>query len=132
VRDDADGGVRTILIDLRRLSRVSLTHAEFRSDGRVALAVRVLHFDPKLARFAPSRLSPVRLQEKLNGTWTTIATVTTGASGLAGALVPAGPGAHLYRAVRPSGATVLAAKSPIIRTTRAARPGRNWGLAPAK
>jgi hypothetical protein len=118
VKDDADGGSRTIMLDLRRLSRVTITHAEFRSSTRVALAVRVTHFDPKLGRFAPSRLSPVRLQEKVGNRWVQVAKVTTDASGLAGALVPAGPGTHDYRALRPDGATVLAATSRTIRTGR--------------
>jgi hypothetical protein len=116
VRDDADGDTRTILFDLRRQSRVMITHAEYRSDGRVALAVKVWHYDPKAGRFAPSKLSPVRLQERVDDRWVSVGQVTTGADGLAGALVPAGPGRHDYRAVRPDGATVRTATSKTIRT----------------
>ena len=118
VRDDADGATRAIALDLRRVSRVAITHAEYRSDGTVALAVRLRHYDARLGRFAPSRLSPVRLEEKVFGVWTPIGDVTTNASGLAGTVVSAGPGEHSYRAVRPIGATVLAATSKTIRTGR--------------
>ena len=117
IEDDADGGTRSILLDLRRLSRVTITSAEFRSDGQVALAVKVSHYDPKLGRFAPSRFSPVRLQERIGNSWVPVARVTTGVSGRAETLVPAGFGLlHDYRAVRPGGATVLAATSSTIRT----------------
>jgi len=116
VKDDADGDSRTITLDLRRRSRVTITHAEFRSSGRVALEVKVWHYDPKLGRFAPSKLSPVRLQEKVAGSWVPIAQVTTDATGLARALLQAGPGLHDYRAIRPNGATVLTATSKTIRT----------------
>jgi hypothetical protein len=118
VKDDADGGTRTITLDLRRLSRVTITHAEFRSDGRVALAVKLSHYEPKLGRYAPSKFSPVRLQEKIGNTWVPVGQVTTDASGLAGTLLKAGTGLHYYRAVRPNGATVLSATSKTIRTSR--------------
>ena len=116
VKDDADGDTRTIMLDLRRRSRVTITHAEFGSDGRVALAIKVSHYDPKRGRFVASKLSPVRLQEKVSGSWVPVAQVTTDATGLAGALLKAGPGRHDYRAIRPDGATVLAATSKTIRT----------------
>lgn len=116
VEDDRDGDSRTITLDLRRLSRVKVTNVEFRSDGRVSLAVKLSHYDPKLGRFAPSKLSPVRLQEKVNGTWVTVGQVTTGSSGRARVLVNAAPGLHSYRAVRPHGATVLAATSKTVIT----------------
>jgi hypothetical protein len=118
VVDDTDGDSRTINLDLRRVSRVSITHAEFRAHGRIALAVRATHYDPRSNHFVGSKLSPVRLQEKLSGTWTTIASATTDSSGLAGALVPAASGVHYYRVVRPDGATVLGATSLTIRATR--------------
>lgn len=123
VEDDEDGDTRTILLDLRRLSRVTIISAQFRSTGRAALAVKVTHYDPKLGRFAPSRFSPVRLQEKIGGTWVPVAQVTTGVSGRAEALVPVSRGLrHDFRAVRPSGATVLAATSTTIHTDRAEGP----------
>jgi len=118
VKDDADGDTRTITLDLRRKSRVTITHAEFRSDGRVALAVKVSHYDPRMGNFAPSKLSPVRLQEKIGETWVPVGQITTNASGLAGVLLKAGPGLHDYRAIRPNGATVLTATSKTIRTGR--------------
>lgn len=119
VRDDADGDTRTIALDLRRRSRVTITQAEFRSDGRVALAVKVSHYSPKLGRFAPSKLSPVRLQERVGEAWVPIGQITTGANGVAEMLVKAGAGPHDYRAVRPGGVTVSAATSKTIRTGRA-------------
>jgi hypothetical protein len=120
VRDDTDGGTRAIALDLRRRSRVAITHAEYRSDGRVALAVKVSHYDPKLGRFMPSKRSPVRLQERVGDAWVPLGQITTNAAGLAGSLVPAGAGLHDYRAVRPDGVTVRAATSKTIRTGRAA------------
>jgi hypothetical protein len=111
VKDDADGDSRSITLDLRRQSRVKITRAEVRSDGRVALAVKVAHYDPRLGRFAPSRLSPVRLQEKIGADWVPVGRVTTDATGRATTLVTLGSGAHVYRAVRPDGATVRAATS---------------------
>jgi hypothetical protein len=118
VQDDADGDTRTMVLDLRRVSRVSITHAEFRTDGTVALAVRVRHYDAARGRLIPSRLSPVLLQEKVLGAWVPVSRVITDRSGLAGAVVAAGPGQHYYRAVRPNGATVLTATSKTIRTGR--------------
>jgi hypothetical protein len=115
VQDDADGDTRTITLDLRRLSRVTITRAEPRTDGQVALAIKVSHYDPTLGRFAPSRLSPVRLQEKVNDTWVPVGQATTDRAGLAKILVDAGSGPHEYRAVRPDGATVLAATSKTVR-----------------
>ena len=110
VVDGADGGRRIIVLDLRRQSRVAITHAEYRR-GRVALAVRLTHYEPKSGVFIASRLSPVRVQERIDGNWITLISVTTDRLGLAGAVVPAGPGVHLYRAVRPDGATVRTATS---------------------
>jgi len=118
VIDAADGGSRIITLDLRRQSRVAITHAEPRSRARIALAVRVMHYNPKTSAFIASRLSPVRIQEKVGTSWVTLITVTTDKLGLAGAEVPAGPGAHVYRAVRPDGATVLAATSLRVRAGR--------------
>jgi hypothetical protein len=134
VRDEADGDTRTVLLDLRRRSRVTITHAERRSAGRIWLAVKVSHYDPKLGRFAPSRLSPVKLQERVGGTWVTAGQVTTGTSGLAATLVPAGPGKHEYRAVRPDGASVLTATSRTIRVAgQAQRPEPpTWVVPPAQ
>ena len=116
VVDVASGQRRAITLDLRRQSRIAITHAEFRPHGQVALAVRVTHFDPKLNAFAASRLSPVRLQENLNGVWVTLAEVRSDALGLAGAVLPAGPGQHSYRAIRPEGATVRTATSATFQT----------------
>jgi hypothetical protein len=116
VKDDADDDTRTITLDLRRRSRVKITEAAVRTDGRVALAVQVSHYDPKLGRFAASRLSPVRLQERIDGAWVTVGQITTDRAGLAETLLLAGPGRHDYRAVRPNGATVLTATSKSVRT----------------
>jgi hypothetical protein len=116
VKDDADGASRTILLDLRRISRVSLGLTEFRSADRVVLSVGVTHYDPKLGRFIASRKSPVRFQEKVAGAWVTVDETVTNASGRAVVLVPAAAGVHRYRAVRPNGATVLSATSTSIRT----------------
>jgi hypothetical protein len=116
VVDSADGTRRTIALDLRRESRVAITHAEFRPHARVALAVRVMHFDPGQNAFVSSQFSPVRLQELVNGSWITLAQVTTDQLGLAGAVLPAGAGMHDYRAVRPDGATVRAATSLTVRS----------------
>jgi hypothetical protein len=116
VKDDADGAARTIMLDLRRLSRVSVALTEFRAAERVVLAVEVVHYDPKVGRFIPSRKSPVRFQEKVSGAWVTVDETVTNAAGRAVVLIPAGPGVHRYRAVRPNGATVLAATSKSIRT----------------
>ena len=122
VQDDADGNIRTLQVDLRRRSRVTLTEGESRTDGQVALVVKVSHYDPKLGRFAPSRLSPVQIQEKIDDAWVPIAQVTTRSSGLAGVLLKASHGAHDYRAVRPDGATVLAARSKTLHTGRIGDP----------
>ena len=51
----------------------------------------------------------------MGGTWSTLTTVTSDAQGLAGALIPAAKGAHYYRALRPDGATVMAAVSYTVR-----------------
>jgi hypothetical protein len=118
VKDDADGDSRTIILDLRRRSRVMITQAEVRADARIALAIRVEHYDPKLGRFVPSRLSPVRLQEKVGSTWAPVGQVTTDQAGLAAVRITAGPGPHDYRAVRPNGATVLAATSKTVRSSQ--------------
>jgi hypothetical protein len=117
VKDDADGASRTILFDLRRISRVTLGLTDFRSADRVVLAVEVVHYDPKVGRFIASRKSPVRFQEKVSGVWITVAETVTNASGRAVVLIPAGPGVHRYRAVRPNGVTVLAAISKSVRTS---------------
>ncbi|HST85125.1 MAG TPA: hypothetical protein VLL08_25525 [Kineosporiaceae bacterium] len=122
VQDDADGNIRTLALDLRRRSRVTLAQAAPRTDGQVALVVKVSHYDPKLGRFAPSRLSPVRLQEKVGDVWVPLAQVTTRRSGLADVLIKAARGAHEYRAIRPDGATVLAATSKTLRTGRIPNP----------
>jgi flagellar hook-associated protein 2 len=60
--------------------------------------------------------------------------VTTGTSGLAATLVPAGPGMHEYRAVRPDGASVLTATSRTIRVAgQAQRPEPpTWVVPPAQ
>jgi hypothetical protein len=110
VVDGADGGSRTVALDLRRQSRVAITHAEYRR-GWAALAIRLIHYEPKSGAFIASRLSPIRVQEKVDGAWVTLISVTTDRLGLAGAVVPASPGVHLYRAVRPDGATVRTATS---------------------
>jgi len=115
VRDEADGTSQTVAVDLRRKSQLAITHAEFRPHAKMALAVRVLHYDPTRDTFVASRLSPVRLQESIGGTWSTLATVTSDAQGLAGAVIRAGRGAHYYRALRPDGATVMAAVSYTVR-----------------
>ncbi len=78
--------------------------------------MKVSHYDPKIGKFAPSRLSPVRLQEKIGSTWVALTQVTTDISGLATTVVTAGPGEHRYRAVRPNGVTVRAATSKVVRT----------------
>jgi hypothetical protein len=116
--DAADGDSRIVPLDLLRQSRVAITHAEPRSHGRMALAVRVTHYNPKTDKFIASRRSPIRLQERVNGSWVTLITVTSDKLGLAGAAVPAGPGVHLYRAVRPDGETVRTATSLTIRAAR--------------
>jgi hypothetical protein len=116
VQDDADGNIRTLALDLRRRSRVTLAQGASRTAGQVALVVKVAHYDPKLGRFAPSRLSPVRLQEKVGAVWVPLAQVTTSRSGVATVLIKAKAGEHRYRAVRPDGATVLAATSKTLRT----------------
>jgi hypothetical protein len=133
VRDDTNGDIRTVALDLRRRSRVMLTQGELRADGHVELAVKVSHYDPKLGSFAPSRLSPVRLQEKIGDAWVPRTQVTTGGSGLARVLVTAEPGVHVYRAVRPDGATVLAATSKSIRIGQIAGLANcaSWRIGPA-
>jgi hypothetical protein len=116
--DPSDGSSRTITVDLRRETRIAITHAEFRTRGRVAVAVRVQHFDPRRNAFVASRLSPVHLQEKVDGDWVTRAELTTDASGLAGAMVPATTaGNHYFRAIRPDGATVWTATSLTVATS---------------
>jgi hypothetical protein len=115
--DAADGSSRTITVDLRRETRIAITHAEFRTRERVAVAVRVQHFDPKQNAFIASRLSPVHVQEKVDGGWVTRAELTTDASGLAGVVLPAATaGNHYYRAIRPDGATVWTATSLTVAT----------------
>lgn len=118
VLDDVEGDARTIELELRRRSRVAVTRAELRADGRAELDVLVRHYDHRTGGYVPSRLSPVRLQEQVGGRWVTVATVTTDRTGTAAALVPAGPGAHRYRAVRPDGRTVLAATSRPVEARR--------------
>jgi len=112
---DTAGGWRAIELDLRRLSRVAITDAELRPAARIGMAVRVMHYDPKLDRFVPSQLSPVRLQEEIDGRWVTQAHVVSNVLGRARTTFPAGSWRHYYRAVRPEGATVRGATSLIVR-----------------
>jgi hypothetical protein len=111
--DDADGDTRALTVDVRRRSNVAITHHEV-SGGKVALAVRVRHYQPGRG-YISSQRSPVRLQESVAGRWVTRATVTTTVDGLAGARLPLAPGVHRFRAVRPDGASVWSATSQTVR-----------------
>jgi hypothetical protein len=106
-----------VTVDTRRRSRVAITRAEPVRDGIVVLTVRVTHYAPLKGRYVASRLSPVRLQEKVSGAWVTRATGTTSAAGVATATLTAPSGPHTYRAVRPNGATVWSATSPPVNTS---------------
>lgn len=119
VLDDVDGDGQTIVLDLRRRSRLAITRADFLANGQVVLSVQTRHYDPKTGRYVASRFSPVRLQEKVGKRWVAVGSLTTDRAGAGVALVSAGPGPHVYRARRPDGATVMAATS---KQFSAARP----------
>jgi hypothetical protein len=118
VLDDVDGRGRSILIDLRRRSRVAITRTDVLPDGRVSLAVRVRHYDTQTGKFAASRLSPVQVQERVAGKWVTLATVTSDRAGLGHTVLTATQGTHRYRAVRPAGVTVTSATSKSVTAVR--------------
>jgi hypothetical protein len=110
-------GAAVATVDVRRRSRVKIVNAVFKpttAGFAAAVAVQVSHFDPKTVTYLGSRLSPIRLQELVGGTWVTRASATTNATGLATATFAATAGKHTYRAVRPNGATVWSATSPEI------------------
>ena len=110
----AQTGAGSATFDVRRRSRIRITQVVFRptaSGFAAAAAIKVMHFDPKSAQYIDSRLSPVRLQELVNGGWVTRAEVTTNVHGVATATFAATAGRHTYRAVRPNGATVWSAVS---------------------
>ena len=115
IMDEYDYSGRFVSFTVRRLSRVAVTHAEARPGGRVAVAVRVTHYDPAVGGFVGSRRSPVRIQAWTGRAWATVATVTTTADGLAGAIVTGRPGRNTFRAVRLTGSTVTAATSGVVR-----------------
>lgn len=79
--------------------------------GWVNIMVQTRHWTGKA--YAPSALSPVQIQRLVGRTWRTVLTVTTGRDGLAFKTILAPSCTQRYRYVRPVGATVTAATSPV-------------------
>ena len=113
--DDATGECEAATTSIKRQSRAAVTHAETLGHGKVAVAVRVTHYDPARRAWVGSNRSPVRIQQYTARGWVTVADVTTNRDGLAGAVITARPGYRLFRSVRLTGETVTAAVSRPVR-----------------
>jgi hypothetical protein len=89
--------------------------------GMVNIMVQTRHRVP--TGYAPSAYSPVHVQRMVGRTWRTVLVVTTGRDGLAFKTIIAPSGRQAYRYVRPQGATVTAATSPVMVVYVPATPG---------
>lgn len=109
--DDIDGRSRAITLDVRRASKVGLKAVD---RGPLAvLNVTVRHYSgDEAAKWIPSQKSPVRVQERVQGEWVAVKSSVTDRDGKATVLVRKSPGRHIYRVIRPNGATVWGATSP--------------------
>lgn len=120
VEDRITGRWSTIPLHVRRRSRLTLTHADGRQDGTVVVRGVLRHYRAGAkpvgtaaaaqAEYAPSRQSPVRVQQSVDGRWVTLKTVQTNEFGMVAAKVRPRDGAVL-RLSRPIGLTVTAAQS---------------------
>lgn len=109
VQDDVTGEWSTISLAVHRRSELSLTYLDPKPSGQVLVRGALRHY--KAGRYVPSRKSPVRVQQLVDGRWTTLATSTTNRAGTIVATVHPLPGAVALRLSRPTGATVTAAVS---------------------
>jgi len=89
--------------------------------GYVDVMVQTRHLDGKT--YKPSAYSPVLVQRLVGRTWRTVLTIQTGRDGLAYRTIIAPSGKQTYRYVRPEGATVTAATSPVMTVYVPNRPG---------
>lgn len=117
VQDDADGDLRPVVVEALRPSRVLRPFVADALAGRLYVAVSVQHYSPAGGTWTGSKLSPLQVQVLHGRTWRTVATITSDTTGHAYGFVPVGAGRWYVRLVRPQGATVGAAVSPVVRVT---------------
>jgi methionine-rich copper-binding protein CopC len=111
VQDDVTGDWSTLPLDVRRRSRLTLTHAAPQTGGTLLVRGLLRHYSLEAGRFVPSRKSPIRVQQLVNGRWLTLADAATNPSGMVGVAVRPLPGHVVLRLSRPTGATVTATTS---------------------
>ena len=118
--DIGDGLTAQVPVTVLRQSRVTAT-VQMVQGGRMLIVGAVSHFDLSTGTYRGDLASPVLVQVLEHGTWVTAATVTTtGPTGaVAQVLTAPQAGTWQVRLVRPMGATVSGATSPVRAVTSA-------------
>lgn len=109
VRDLVDGALRALPVVVRAQSRFAWGSVLPIESGLVYVDAQVEHYRPGSNGWAGSGLSPVWVQVLRGGSWVTVGSVSTNASGHAVGLVAVPVGRLTFRLYRPTGASVTAA-----------------------